>query len=798
MKITLLCGSTFFGLLACVPMALAQSDQTAPSANAPATNTSASSSEVESVIVTGNRPPLNTIPMKSTFSESSITPEAILNLTPSPAMTVQTLLATQPSIYATTGGTNGMETDIKFRSFSDGEFGETIAGVPLNDIFNSGVTYQADNRNNVLLIPRDLDSVQLFRGVNNPAVNTYNSLGGTINYVPRQPADEMGGEAGVDGGSFNTFDYHARFETGDIDGIRNTISFERDMSSGWLENTPDWNDNIYYAGNADVDSHTQAFAYFVYNKNRGDAPQDIPQNILANDFSFQWPGSTYYADNLDTNYLGIVGFRTQLLNFLTIENEGYGGDNNYRRTSFSNPAYPGPYFIDDQGSGYPFWTSYMGYNGYSRFPYTGSQAYGSSTAGCAPACAYAGTDYHFYGYNGATFGDRVQAAADLPYNKVTVGGDYNVGQLHSREYWYGNYNMPQIVGYNDAWDEHDFRTMWSVYVQDDIHFLDDRIHITPGLKYIHAHTKDTDLLGFYYSNPGSDRADEHFLSPTIGASVEVVPDFVVYGAYGKNVKFPDITAFYNAVSGSSTAPIVVKPEYANDYEAGARYTWDGLQAEFNLYEEDFSDIIFSSTTNTGFTQYQNGGSERYRGVELQLTDNLGEIWIGSWKGYLNASYNEAACSSASRDDLTGVTCAPGQALPNVPRYLMNLGLIWDYDDWHVDLQGRYTGQQQLQDYNTSLPNVAGDMAPGQMTKIPDYFLVNVGIVKVIPVDWAPAQAVRIGLHVDNLFDTHYYSSAQTNTDLNNPYPCNSCNQLLDFYGLAGEPRAVFGSVGIFF
>ena len=66
------------------------------------------SGQLQTVIVNGNRPALNAIPMHATFSESTITPEAILNITPSPATTVQTLLNTQPSIYATTGATNGM------------------------------------------------------------------------------------------------------------------------------------------------------------------------------------------------------------------------------------------------------------------------------------------------------------------------------------------------------------------------------------------------------------------------------------------------------------------------------------------------------------------------------------------------------------------------------------------------------------------------------------------------------------------------------------------------------------------
>jgi iron complex outermembrane recepter protein len=423
MKRSLLLTTAAFAL----PLATTAFAQTNP--NQPAGRDNAN---IETVIVTANRPPLNDIPMKSTFTESTITPEAILNITPSPAMTVQTLLNTQPSIYATVGATNGMETDIKFRSFVDGEFGETLAGVPLNDIFNGGVTFQADNRNNQLLITRDLDSVQIYRGVNNPAVNTYNSLGGTINYIPRQPTEEMGGDVGVDGGSFNTLDVHATFNTGDWGGIKQTLSVERDTSSGWLQNTPDWSDNVYYAGNADLPHDTQVFSYFVFNKNEGDAPQFIPFNIINQNFSFQWPSNLYRSVNNDTNYLGIVGFKSEVTNWLHLEDEAYAGDNNYQRVSYSNPTYPGPYFLDD-GATYPFW------NSYASPPLYDPQAAFPSNYGL-------GEQYHFYGYNGALYGNRLQARADLPYNVLTFGGDYNVGVLHSREYWWSTFDMPKIVG----------------------------------------------------------------------------------------------------------------------------------------------------------------------------------------------------------------------------------------------------------------------------------------------------------------------------------------------------------------
>lgn len=781
-----LLGSAMAGALMVATAAAAQSvagDQ----------STAAEQKNVETVIVTGNRPPLNDIPMKPTFTESTITPEAILNITPSPAMTVQTLLNTQPSIYATVGATNGMETDIKFRSFVDGEFGETVAGVPLNDIFNGGVTYQADNRNNALLITRDLDSVQVYRGVNNPAVNTYNSLGGTINYIPRQPTDDMGGDVGVDGGSFNTLEYHATVNTGDWDGIRQTLSFERDTSSGWLQNTPDWNDNVYYAGNADLPHHTEVFSYFVFNKNEGDAPQFIPFNIMNQNWNFQWPSNLYRSVNNDTNYLGILGFKSEITDWLSVEDEGFAGDNNYQRVSFSNPAYSGPYFLDDQGASYPFWTSYGPpslYNPTTVFP--------SSALG---------TDYHFYGYNGADFGDRLQAKAELPFDTLTFGGDFNAATLHSREYWYGIFDMPKIEGYNDAWDEHDARTMWSAYIQDDIHFFDDRLHITPGVKYIQSSIKDNDALGFYYVPPGSIHADEHFLSPTIGASFEVTDDFTVYGAYGRNVKFPDITALYQELGyGGAVPAVTARPEYAQDYELGARYQWDTLRAEFNVYSERFSNVLYTAPVPGGYgsTFQLNGGSQRFRGVEMQLTDEFGEFWIGNWKGFVNASYNEAQCAtyfapfSGGASD-TGNGCNVGEQLANVPTYLMTAGMIWDYDSWHVDLQGHYVGPQEVDDYVTGLTANSSTLAAGQPSKIPGYFLVNLGIIKVIPLEnIGPAKALRLGLHVDNLFDKRYYSEGETNTDANNAVSPATGAPYDDFYGITGEPRAVFGSVSIYF
>jgi len=763
-----LLASTVLGVLVPLSAAQAQTDADQPS--------------IESVIVTGEQSAA-TVPAGATYTTGLIGRETILNASPGPATNIQSLLNSQPSIEAVSGGPNGMNTQVTFRSFADGQFGETVEGVPMNDIFNGGVTFQADNRNNVLFITRDIANISVYRGVNDPAVNTYNSLGGTINYSLRQPTENFGGDAGVDGGSFDTFNYHARIDTGDLGGIRQTLSFERDYSAGWLQDRGDWNNNLYYAANADLTSTTQAYAYAVYNHNKGSAPDDVPVNLIRqHGWDYQYPRDMHYENNDDDDVMAIIGLKSQLSDIVSIQDSAYLGDNNYRRNAYTNPAdEENPYYLYNAPATSAYWSSWMpDYDAAAMFGSTGK-----------------GTAYQYYGYRGQIYGDYLHVTADLPYNHIVAGGDFNVGELRSREYWYGAAQMPMQDSYNDAWDEHDTRQMWSLFIQDDIHFWNDRIHITPGVKYIQATSKDNDALGFYYDPPGSLKNHDHFLSPTVGASIQPLDNLTLYASYGENVKFPDITSLYNELGyGGVVPPATVKPENVTDWEVGARYKWNSLDVMLNGYQENFTNIIYSITLPSGASFQENGGQERYRGVEAQLTDDFGQVVIGNLKGYLNASYNEAICKTSfgygGLPADTGGGCEAGERLANVPNYLISSGLTWDYQGWHVDLTGRFVGKKPLEDYYTDLPEAPDLLAPGQPTQIPSYLLFNLGIVKVVPLTEGPANALRLALNFDNIFNRHYYAFAETDSDANNK------NYLNDVYALVGEPRAVYASIGVYF
>ena len=747
-------------------------------------STRATKVPADTIIVTGTRVP-DRVPMETQFSVGTITTDEVRNIAPGPTDTIQTLLNRQPSIVAYTDGPLGLRTNVYFRAFNSGQFSETYDGVALNDAFNAGVTGQASVINNTLLLPSDLDGVTVNRGVNNPAVNSYNSLGGTINYVSRLPTKAFGGDVGGSYGSFDTSEEHFSLNTGELYGIENFIEVTHQHSNGWNPRTPDTNTHVYYSGLAGEGSDHPINLVLVYNHNVGKTPFNIPVALLnANGGFYQWPIEYTYENDQDTNYLGILSFTNKISDHVTFEQKVFGGNNDYKRTSFSNPAFQQgqtlpddtiqPYNLENNPSGFPFWLNNPGYpNGPTYDP---GATFGSPKLG---------TDYHFYGYQASTVGYSPKVTITEPNNVITVGGNVTFAWLHSREYWYGAYNMPKIPGYNNAWEEHDQRLLASVYAQDEISLLHDTIKITPGVKYVYADTKDVDGVGFFYPIPGSVRDQSDFVSPTVGLSYTPNKHLAAFFAFGQNIKFPDISAFYGAFQTDASGqnrivPVRINPEHVNDYEAGLRFDAGGLFGTVNVYREDFSNTFvtqFDPATQLSATI--NGGSSRYQGVELSVTGDFGPKPWGDLKLNVAAAYNEAKFTSSFNSDYAG-TVAAGTKLANVPEYLVSAGAIYAIDGWRAELRGRYVGKQYIDQQNAGTPT--------QRT-IPSYYLLDLNIAKVVPIGGTFVKGLRIGFDAKNLTNKYYYNEAYTDQDVNN----NSFTR-----AVPGAPRSFLGSASVDF
>ena len=723
---------------------------------------------------------LTRIPMQAAFSESVIGPSAIRFA--SPMLDVQGLLERTPSINVRTPAANGVRTNITFRAFSSGQFSETFDGVPINDPFNGGTTNSASTRNNIPLTLNDINSVNIYRGINNPAVTSYNSLGGTIAFEPRDPTADANAQVTMGGGSFSTWFYGLTANTGAIGGVRSMVSIDHNSSSGWQANSGNRNTNLYYAGVLPYDEGDgEVYAYAIYNQNKGFTPHTIPLPLIQQyGYNYGWPLDWTNSYNKDHGGTYIVGDRMRVNDLLSFNVRVYARNVDYNRVSYANPNFiqsaTQPYFLPNTPGNYAFWLPDPSYDP--------AAAFGSDLAGNA---------YHTYMYSTQQYGFMPHFTLNLPDNEVKFGGDWSHTKLHSAEYWYGSNPMPLVTGYNDAWDEHDARSLGSLFAQDTIRLFGGQVHVTPGLKYIFARTTDFDNIGFFYPISGTVSDSEHYTSPTLGLNWRPMRHVSVYAAWGKTAKFPGIASYYdnvgqfNASGQPVVVPLHVTPEYVRDLEAGVRYEAHGFEGAVNVYRENFANTFIQVTDpTTQVTTTSNGGSSRYEGIELDLQDSF-DTAFGAFSVFGNISQNKAfftssftVANAAGTAAIAGQSVVSGQPLAGVPQHLANLGVGWKWHTWRANLSEHYAGSQYVNEYNAGIPSAE---------TIPSYAVMNLTLRDTLHIGQGMLKNVQLALHVDNVLNRHYYTFGYGDTTYSGmPF----------VRAIYEEPRAYFGSATIDF
>lgn len=706
----------------------------------------------------------------ATFTQSTIGKATIREAPPS--VNIVNILSRTPSVNAYSEGPNGMRSEIQLRGFNGYQISETFDGIPLNDLFNAGGFNYASTRNSLPLSLEDISGVSVYRGINNPSVNSLNSLGGTINYEPRQPSPFPGAQLTLGGGSFDTLRYGALANTGSLDGFRTLVSFTHDHSHGWVQNTHDTNNNFYLATTKRYNQGLSKFsAYLIVNENEGATPHTVPVALIEKyGRDYQWPLNWTNSQNFDHHVLALVSLENAIASNAELVTKMYYLSNSYNRTSYTNPAEipelnPNqPYYLPNEPE------SYATYNPPDNY-YNPVALFGSS---------YAGTAYHLYINNTSTLGVQPSVRVALPHNRLVVGLDGIYGVLHSAEYWYGNADVPQDVLYNDAWNERDQRSYLDSFVQDTIHFFGNRLLVTPGLKYTEINTTDADNPGYFYSFGGTVSNKLHDTSPSLGVSYQVIKPLVVYASWGRTFKAPEIGAYYSSIGASNSQgqdvipPVTVRPEYVRDLEAGVRYFTPSIEASLALYREDFRNKFQSyspvSGPYAGLSLDFNGGTARYQGIELALRKD----W-SHWYAFGNYSVNEAYYGAFVNPFTNQLE--PSAAVPDVPNHMLNVGVGWRGGPWKADAYLKYTG-----------PRYAGYASYSGIStnyKIPGYTTTNLYL------GYRPIRPLGLSLSVYNLFNKDYYAYAFINTAYNNKIPPFA-------QALVGEPRAVFAQARVYF
>jgi outer membrane receptor protein involved in Fe transport len=220
----------------------------------------------------------------------------------------------------------------------------------------------------------------------------------------------------------------------------------------------------------------------------------------------------------------------------------------------------------------------------------------------------------------------------------------------------------------------------------------------------------------------------------------------------------------NALAGDPPLRQVV----TRTLEAGAR---GNLETHLNwrlgwFWAENHNDILFVSSTQTGFGYFKNFGKTRRQGVEAHLDGRFGRVSLGGGYTFLDATYQssetvDGSSNSANEEALDGepgmegtIQIQPGNRIPLIPQHMLKAYAALQATKklfLDLDFVAASTSYARGNENNLSQPDGIYYLGPGTS---PGYGVVNLGG------HYQVSAHLQVFARVNNVFDHHYYTAAQ--------------------------------------
>lgn len=263
---------------------------------------------------------------------------------------------------------------------------------------------------------------------------------------------------------------------------------------------------------------------------------------------------------------------------------------------------------------------------------------------------------------------------------------------------------------------------WAGYISDAFMMFDDKLTITPGVRFEHV-SED------YRDNKSEKRiisTDKQWL-PGITAGYQLTPEWFLYTNAQKSLRAPQVTQIVNNGQLGS--------ELAWNYEGGFRYT-PTTELSFNAdyYRIDYTDnkIIYDNTS----AKFLNLGKSRYQGIEL-------EAYYVPFEGMkLHAGYAYLAS-----EQLVGPNA--GNEMPYASRHQLVMDGSYQWHNTILSLSSYYYSKSYSDKENTRKDNVKGSAG-----ELPSYFVWNAQLTQQL---YKGQESDLSGyVAVNNIFNKDYY------------------------------------------
>ncbi|MBW6489869.1 MAG: TonB-dependent receptor [Lentimicrobium sp.] len=649
-----------------------------------------------------------------TDSRISNTPLRINQLGPQlieslPAQSVDEVLKMAPGInFSRSFGILSTKATVTLRGMSGKEQGRVLVlidGIPMNKSDGGGFDWNMVDMGMV-------QKIEVTKGAGS-AIYGGNAMGGIINIITKKTAEKFFVKAGMDYGSFNT--------VGGKLSLGGSLKVKKPGDSWtWMANTfYRQSDGYITQSDADVNANPYIVKSDLFEAGAG----------FRTRYSFKGKHSigltmNYYNDNRGT------GEKVFQLRGNTTEHDSYGANLNYQGCFGNYSLMSSAYFLNED---------YKKVNEYLKDDYTWYEVLstrrdlGWLTSITRPV----GTS-----------------------QKLTAGFDFKNGSVDAWDKYYTSTDIVYNAGKMNT---------WSLFFQDEIGLLQDKIRILAGLRYDIARFYDG---SFYTESPTQETAfmdiynikamqahNRSAFSPRLSAHYRWSDKNRFYIGYSRGFRpavLDDMCRSGRIKGGFKVASPDLKPEYLNNVEAGFDLSpfsgeiMQNLLLEASAYYSRGSDFQYYVTNGQTIDM---GFGER----PILIRANISEVEIYGAELSFNYQVNSSislycgyACASATILDYTKIasndtTNLSGNTMTDVPRNIITAGATWLNRYVNSGLSFRYTGAMYINDQNVVDELLKADQYPAYLT-------VDLKFRRPLNRNF------QLSLNVQNIFNVKIYDS----------------------------------------